>query len=496
MKHSQKAPSLERIRRTTMIMMILPLLALTTMVCSQEIPQPETTVDQSKPSLQSKPRIDWTQVNPLEQEALTQQLKSQDWPLRVFALLRLERFSGEDIQRMVRESIKDRTWQVRCFALRQAAQLGIEVTKDDLAGEIEPHVIRAAMRIGVVLDDDFVIAGTQKLMRLHDIEMLLGLEIAAASDIEILRDEATKRFTRVINNMNDMILARTSRRLAGIAGIDPPPQNLDQWRAWYKANRKKIAITSPVSETGVKREPLNKIAVMDLESYSRLIDYMHFLKQRDLEVAIAMDFTNSMTPMINQAKAGADLIIVFLNDISHTMRLAFVAYRSHETRPNVEAHDFTQDVKSVRDFLFNVRIIGGREFPEAVLSGLTTCAGFEWSEGAVKQIILVGDAPSFSNEVSQVMNLVESLQQREITIHTVHAPVPWGFYRHVSDQWLSDFNISTGQFFSDIAYRGGGRKVQLKDAEQLVPSIMHFSLEESWWPVFDEFYRLYLDTCR
>ena len=34
------------------------------------------------------------------------------------------------------------------------------------------------------------------------------------------------------------------------------------------------------------------------------------------------------------------------------------------------------------------------------------------------------------------------------------------------------------------------------EAEQLVPAIMHLTIEESWWPPFDEFYAAYLELCR
>lgn len=441
------------------------------------------------------PRIDWVRTPPRERDVITELLASEHWPLRVFALLRLERFTGDDVEAMVRGRLTDNTWQVRCFAIRQAIQMGYHVDPTELPGEAEPHVIRAAVRAGIDLDPEFVAAGTRKLLRIRDVEMLLlGLEIASGTDDEELRAEAQQRFERIVNNMNGLVLARTSRRLARIAGIEPRPQNLDEWRAWYRAHRRDIPLAPPVSETGVKPAPRTEIASMDPETFGRLIAYLNFLKQRDLEVAIAMDFTNSMTPMINQARAGVDSLIVFLNDISRTMALGFVAYRSHETP--IQWHDFTRDVESVRNFLFNVQIIGGRDFPENVRRGLAECVELEWSEAAAKQVILVGDAPCFENETYQVMNLIDALRERGIIVHAVHVPVAQGFYTHVTPQWINNFNRDTDRFFEQMAYRGGGRKVILIDAEQLVPSIMHFALEESWWPIFDEFYELYLDACR
>jgi hypothetical protein len=33
-------------------------------------------------------------------------------------------------------------------------------------------------------------------------------------------------------------------------------------------------------------------------------------------------------------------------------------------------------------------------------------------------------------------------------------------------------------------------------ADELVPAVMHLTIEEAWWPVFDEFYEVYVTLCR
>jgi hypothetical protein len=38
--------------------------------------------------------------------------------------------------------------------------------------------------------------------------------------------------------------------------------------------------------------------------------------------------------------------------------------------------------------------------------------------------------------------------------------------------------------------------VQLEGADDLVPSIMRMTIEETWWPAFDEFYLLYMELCQ
>ena len=89
---------------------------------------------------------------------------------------------------------------------------------------------------------------------------------------------------------------------------------------------------------------------MDPKTLGRLLDYLAALRKRDLDLAIVMDSTASMLPMINEARAGVDSLILFLSDISGSMRLAFVAYRDHDNKPVWEGHRFTDDVESIRHF--------------------------------------------------------------------------------------------------------------------------------------------------
>ncbi len=236
---------------------------------------------------------------------------------------------------------------------------------------------------------------------------------------------------------------------------------------------------------------------MEAETFSRLLDYLDFLRQRDLELVIVMDFTSSMLPMINQARAGVDALILFMNDISRTLRLGFVAYRDHDNKPVWEGHRFTVEVVAIRNFLFNLRITGGADLPEAVLEGLTACGNLNWNPNAIRQIILVGDARPHDEDVFKVLNLVETYRNEGVTVHAVHVPMEITNFAPPGRRALvQHHNAMTATAFQDIATHGGGQKVTLSGTDQLVPSIMHTTLQEAWWPTFDQFYELYLQLCR
>jgi hypothetical protein len=63
-------------------------------------------------------------------------------------------------------------------------------------------------------------------------------------------------------------------------------------------------------------------------------------------------------------------------------------------------------------------------------------------------------------------------------------------------RWLSEYNAETAATFVEIARLGGGRMSSLDDAGHLVLAIMHFSIADPWWPVFDGFYVQYVELCR
>jgi hypothetical protein len=388
--------------------------------------------------------------------------------------------------------------------------MDIDIAAADFAGETDPRVIRAALRFGVALSDDKVRELATKLLRTRGLdELMLGLEIAAASNIEPIRVEAANRAMRLIRNMDNAVAVLISRRLAAVLGVAPTPESAQQWNAWLNNQRQPIKLVPPATSAtfsgGGLNAPMPLVATMDDETFTRLLDYLDFLRQRDLDLVIVMDATASMIPMVNQARAGVDGLIHFLNDISREMRLAFVAYRDQDNPPIWDGHPFTTDITSIRNYLFDLRITGGRDYPEAVLEGLTACGELKWNPKSTRQIVLVGDAPPHDEDVYRVRALLDSYRDAGITLHAVHVPMeyPPGHYEGLSPgkaaesrQWLEDYNQTTGALFAELAQTGGGRKTQLRQADELVPSIMHFTLEEAWWPVFDEFYAMYVGLCR
>lgn len=471
------------------------------LACGQVVP------DGSPSSPAASPVASWHSASEAERSTVTLMLESPDWPFRAFGLLRLEHYCGDEVQPLLAPLLSDPAWQVRCFALRQAHRLGMEVPTEILADETDGRVLRAALRYGAPVDSEKMIRGTARLLKMRSLEdMMLGLELAAAGDNDGLKNEAAKRAERLIRNMNDATAVRVSRRLAALVGVFPPPRTVGQWRQWLhgQGGSVKFADQAGTGPLGALVDH-DVIAGMDSATFARLREYLDALRKRDLELAIVMDCTWSMVPMINEVRAGVEMLILYLSDISQTMRLAFVAYRDHDNPPVWEGYRLTSDVDSIRKFLFDLAITGGADYPEAVLDGLRACRELDFSRNADRQIVLIGDAPPHEEDLYQVAGLVEEARNVGITTHSVHVPMqyPAGYVQRLQPPaasqarvWLERYNQNTRTTFAEIARMGGGDSVQLTAAEDLVPAIVHCTIQEAWWPAFDEFYALYLELCR
>jgi len=443
----------------------------------------------------------------LEQQTLEQMLEADDWAFRALGLMRLDRYRTDEISGFLTEALSDSSWQVRCYAIRHAWRAGEAIDPAAFVNEEDPRVIRALLHHGVAVDAEKVNELTERLLKTRTVDaLLMGIEMGAGATDEEVRQHASERALTLVRNMNAQIGAVVTRRLAAVVGLDPAPQNLEQWRMWLASISKDWRLPPP--RPPALPTELPPIAAADAETFARLRDYMGVLRQRDLEMVLAIDATNSMMPMIDQVKADVDGLILFLSDVSSTMRLGLLAYRDTDNPGKlVEGHPLSTDLESLRNFLFGLQTPGGATYPESVLSGLHGCRQFEWSEHAEREIIIIGDAPPHDYDKSEVRSLLEWFQGQGFTVHAVHVPMEWPpaaldrmnpNVAQQQEQWRAEYNLSTQQVFQEMANFGGGQLVELDLSAQddLVRSVMKLTIERQWWEYFDEFYDGYLELCR
>lgn len=450
---------------------------------------------------------DFAAAEPGERRIINDLLEDAHWPFRVFALIRLERYDGTEIGSLIRARLEDEAWQVRAFAIRALARRGLTIEDGQLDEESDGRVIRAAIRCGIPIDESKLTRGTKRLMRTRAIdELLLGLEIAQASSDRRLRNEAERRLRVLITNMDVVTIARIGDRLPQLLGM-PPGTAPDDARAWFEWRKSNDIALGPAPEPIAQRDPDNPtlIASLDPDAFARLIDYLGVLRASDLQMAVVMDATSSMIPMVTEARVGVERLILFMNDLSRTMELAIVAYRDRDHASVWDGQPFTTDIKAMRDFLFRIAITGGADLPEAVLDGLVACRQLEWNRESMRRIILVGDARPHETDLFEIANVVDECRDAGVVVNAIHVPmVPSEAYlaslgadrRAAYIEEINAHNVHTAEDFARIAQDGGGHKVELTAPWELVPSLMRMMIERDWWPAFDEFYDLYSTWCR
>ena len=437
----------------------------------------------------SADRVAWGSLDPLEAKVVENMLTANDWAYRALGLMRLQRYSGTEVESFLVDALDDEAWQVRCFAIEAAWQRGVAIDPTLYDNEDDARVLRTATRHGIAIPSDQLDKLTRNLLRSRTIDdLLLGIELAAATDDPKLRAAASKRTGQLITNMSQQIGLFVSRRLARVLNIDPPPANLNEWQAWAAAQPRDYQLPKTKVPTS-RASDQTLIASTDTETFIRLRDYFGTLRQRDLELAIVIDATGSMGPSLDAVKADVDALILFLSDLSSTMRLGVVAYRDHDGPGRVvEAHRFSTDLQSLRNFLFGVQPIGGSTLPEAILDGIAACRKLDWHTEAEREIILIGDAPPHQHDGSELRRLLAEIEQNGVAAHAVHVPTG-------ADE---EYIRSTRLIFEEIARLGGGKFVALDEvgSGELVRSIMKLTIEEEFHDFFDEFYDAYLELCR
>jgi len=434
-------------------------------------------------------------------------LASPDWPFRAIALARLDRYMGEDVEALVRSALADSAWQVKCFALRQAQRLGMQLAAEAFQDETDARVIRAAVRLGFVVPADQLDPLATRLLNTRTIDdLMLGIELAAYSESEKIRSEAGVKMTRLAKNMDDAIAALVGARLSRVLDL---PLAIAMAQDFHQLLRERGgALTLPSRLPGQAPSTpgmRSTMADMSAQQFARLRDYLGSLRQRDLDLVLVMDATSSMLPMVNEARAGVDGLILYMNELSRSMRLAFIAYRDNDNKPVWEGERFTDNVNTIRDFLFKLRITGGADLPEAVCDGVCACRSLNWRRESTRLIILIGDAPYHAEDESKLFRELEWNEQRGTVVHALHVPMrfPRGYLERLPAQQAAQlqlqneaYNTDTREKFERIAAKANGRCATVNQSGELVPAIMHCTIDPHWHAAFDEFYRLYLELCR
>jgi len=429
--------------------------------------------------------------------------KSKLWPYRAFAVLRMDGYKGEQkVIEVIKLGLTDKDWHVRCFAVWALARHRLDLPKGALLRETDPRVIRLALRMGLGLPNVLISRHVRANVRKRSIEdRLLGIEIAAASDIESLKKDAWKRLVILIGTMDDRAAVLIGHRLnvlllngaleqvlKGAAGEPGAAAQLRSarnaafegsfWKQWIQKNIKSGFPEQDISKA-VRDSDGPLVSKVSWEAFDEHTRYLEFLSKQNIEVSIVMDGTGSMDWVLKRAQAGVDRLILILNDLSQEMRLGVVIYRDTTDTKPVEAFRMSKDILSVRSFLVTVQAGGGGDLPESVILGLEACELLGWKRAADHIVVVIGDAPSREENEDRIEKQVLRLREYGARVHAINV----------------GRSPLTSAAFARIAKLGKGKSVMLDQNLEVAKEVLRLTLDESVQPAFDDFYEMYVKLC-
>jgi Mg-chelatase subunit ChlD len=172
-----------------------------------------------------------------------------------------------------------------------------------------------------------------------------------------------------------------------------------------------------------------------------------------VEVVFVLDTTGSMDGLINGAKAKIWSIANFIVSAQPTpeVRIGLIAYRDVGDAYVTKVYGLTEDLDKVHQRLRAFKADGGGDTPEHVSRALSEAVDkMQWSDGAMKMIFLVGDAPPAERgDGYSWRSAVKKARAKEIVIHAVRC----GSDGNTGRVWNA---IATAGFGSYMTIRGDG----------------------------------------
>jgi hypothetical protein len=143
--------------------------------------------------------------------------------------------------------------------------------------------------------------------------------------------------------------------------------------------------------------------------------------ENNADLLILMDKTGSMEDDIETVKEGLGQVIDVLKSFKN-IRLGIALYGDH----NADGPDwfsfsnFETNYNSAKEFIENIQITGGDDYPESVYEGFfKACEQNFWKSDSKRMIILIGDAPPLEKPQSkyEVTDIIKKAEEGRIKMN-------------------------------------------------------------------------------
>lgn len=251
-----------------------------------------------------------------------------------------------------------------------------------------------------------------------------------------------------------------------------------RWRTWLRRTGEGLPVEPPAAPFDASGFDPAVVAKVDAEVAAGgtsvrprippVASTLRELRRGGIDVGICLDQTSSMGAVIAEAKARIELLTQLLALVVEDRRLGLVTY--DDALKVFEP--LTADMGRLRATLDKVQAIGGGDIPEGVDKGLEATArpDFGWRRNSAKAVIIIGDAPPHEPDVAATLELAATLRER------------LGIVTHA---------VSTGGTavpeLAQIAERGGGRSLLLREPARLVSEVLLLIFGEGLRPAMERF---------
>lgn len=136
----------------------------------------------------------------------------------------------------------------------------------------------------------------------------------------------------------------------------------------------------------------------------------------DLDLAILVDNTGSMSSVINDVKANIGQLITTLRFGGGRVRVGLVAYRDIGDEFVFRQFPLTDirggGASAVQGFIASMQAHGGGDWPEKLDAALKVAADMEWQQDVPASIVVIADAPAHAGDAAAASSAVSSFVSR------------------------------------------------------------------------------------
>ena len=207
------------------------------------------------------------------------------------------------------------------------------------------------------------------------------------------------------------------------------------------------------------------------------------MRRSGLEIVFVFDSTGSMASILNGTKERIAHMAEMLHALVPDSRIGVVTYRDRDP----EEEYLTRKVPLGRDFYRSINFMkvisadGGGTRPEAILDGLREAFGLEWSPGARRVVVLIGDAPAHDFDQRKLDGAVRSfVATQESSVHAI-VTSPFG---------SENLGADTTESFRRIAEHGNGECIAFEDESLVLQQVLSLAFGQEYRKNLDEVSRL------